>query len=128
MSSQISYEVDPTFGCHLWTGKRAQDGYPVIWRGKRPSSAHRIAYELELGPIADGMVLDHLCRRRDCINHVHLEPVTQSENEKRKSWRYRSKRKSCKNGHDLRVTGVVTPEGGKVCRQCNRAQQEGTRT
>jgi hypothetical protein len=46
-------------------------------------SPHRFAYELLVGPIPAGLVLDHLCRNRLCVNPNHLEPVTNSENPRR---------------------------------------------
>ncbi len=119
--SQVSYERDPTWGCHIWTGKLDyRTGYPIVWRSNKPSPAHRYVYELEVGPIPDGMDLDHACRNRACVAPHHLEPVTKHENQLRKSWRYRAKRKACKAGHDMAINGVVTSEGGRVCRQCNR--------
>ncbi len=132
MSSQVSYTRDTTMGCWLWTGKvdtrgGSGYGYPIVWRSNKPSGAHRLVYELEVGPIPQGLVLDHLCRVRLCVAPHHLEPVTQHENELRKSWRYRAKRKTCKAGHDMAINGVVTSEGGRVCRTCNREDQEGMR-
>lgn len=44
---------------------------------------HRFAYELLVGPIPDGLTVDHLCRTRLCANPRHLEPVPQSENSRR---------------------------------------------
>lgn len=105
-----------TFGCELWSGRLDEDGYGRDGRRK----AHITAYETAFGPVPEGFVLDHLCRRRNCVALHHLEPVTQSENEKRKSWRYRARRTHCAKGHDLSVYGAVTPEGGRVCRECNR--------
>lgn len=117
--------LERTFGCWVWTGKLdRRNGYPIVWRGKRPSQAHRVVYDLELGPIAEGLELDHLCRNHACVAPHHLEPVTRNENELRKSWRYRSKRKTCKAGHDLAINGVVTEFGGRVCRECNRKDQQ----
>ena len=114
---------DPMFGCWLWTGKLAPDGYGLVWRGKRPSYAHRVVYEAEVGPVPDGQVLDHACRRRHCVNPIHLEPVTEPVNQQRKAWRMRVRRATCARGHDLKLHAVVTPEGGRVCRQCIRDQQ-----
>lgn len=119
-SSQIVYTVDPVFACWEWTGKLDRDGYPIVWRGKLPDRAHRYVYECERGAIPEGMALDHMCRNRKCVAPHHLEPVTRSENERRKSWRYRAKRVSCPVGHPMALHGVVTPNGGKVCRECNR--------
>lgn len=115
----MSIERDPIFGCELATGRRDRDGYAFHGRTR----AHIVAWTAAKGAIADGLELDHLCRRRHCVALHHLEAITRSENERRKSWRYRSKRTHCPAGHELAVTGAVTPEGGIVCRQCNRDHQ-----
>lgn len=119
----MSTERDPVFGCELVTSRLDKDGYG--FHGK--SRAHIVAWERGRGPIADGLELDHLCRRRACVALHHLELVTRSENELRKSWRYRARRVLCPRGHALADHGVVTPTGGRVCRQCNRdAEASGT--
>lgn len=112
----MSYEVDPVFGCHLSTGRLDRDGY--AFHGS--SRAHIVAWVAVNGAVPDGLVLDHLCRNRACCAPHHLEAVTQSENERRKMWAYRARRKVCPKGHDLRALRVVTKGGGIVCRQCNR--------
>lgn len=69
-------------GCWLWTGLVNNCGYgwPHL-PGKRDRRyAHRITYVIFIGPIADGLVLDHLCRIPSCCNPEHLEPVTCREN------------------------------------------------
>jgi hypothetical protein len=103
------------FGCWLWEGKRTRDGYGL----DGSQLAHRAHWERVHGPLLPNVVLDHLCRRRNCIAIHHLDPVKQSENERRKAWRNRL-RTHCRNGHDLAIYSVITPEGGRVCRQCNR--------
>lgn len=113
--------VDPVFGCRLWQGKLDKDGYGFHGR----SRAHIRAWEAEKGAVPEGLVLDHLCRRRNCIALHHLEPVTQSENEKRKSLTYRMRRRLCPRFHDLNVTRALTDEGGVTCRLCNRDATEG---
>jgi hypothetical protein len=112
----VNYERDPVFGCLLAVGATDRDGY-VFWGKTR---AHIAAWERENGVRPPDMEIDHACRRRSCTALHHLELVTRSENEKRKSWRYRARRKQCPRGHDLSLNGVVTPEGGRVCRTCNR--------
>lgn len=112
-----AYDVDPLYGCHLWTGKLGNNGRPIVWRGRRPTNAYQAVYELEVGSVPVDHVIDHLCRRVLCIRSLHLEAVTRHENELRKSWAYRCKRKRCARGHDL-STAMVTPEGGRLCRQC----------
>ncbi len=121
LAARWPIEVDTTFGCALWTGRRdKRDGRALVWRGKTPTVAYRAVYTAEVGPIGDGLVLDHLCRRPHCVAPHHLEAITQSENEKRKSLRYRARRQLCAFGHDLRPNAAITPEGGRVCRACNR--------
>jgi hypothetical protein len=119
----VSTERDPIFGCELATGRRDKDGYAF----EGSTRAHIAAWVRSHGPIADGLELDHGCRRRHCKALHHLEPVTRSENELRKSWKYRARKKLCPRGHDMASNAVVTPEGGRVCRQCNRdAESENT--
>lgn len=108
--------IDPIFGCDLAEGRLDSEGY--AFHGK--TRAHTVAWVAANGPVPEGMELDHTCRRRHCRATHHLELVTRGENEKRKSWRYRSRRTMCPRGHDLKLNGIVTPEGGRVCRQCNR--------
>ena len=108
---------DELYFCWLWHGARGKEGYGLISRSSR-KVAHRVVWEQEFGPVPDGQVLDHVCRRRHCVNPMHLDPVTQSTNERRKSWRTRTRRVQCRFGHDLRKHGRLTPEGGKVCREC----------
>lgn len=107
--------VDPVFFCWRWRGRKDRDGYGTH---SGQGSAHRMVYEAERGPIPEGMMLDHRCRRRDCVNPNHLEPVSQSTNERRKRWSHRTKLKTCKAGHDLYEHGRRTPEGGHVCCLC----------
>jgi hypothetical protein len=117
----MAAEHDPIFGCLLSTGRRDREGY--AFHGT--TRAHIVAWQRERGAIAPELELDHLCRRRHCLALHHLEPVTRSENEKRKSWRYRARRTHCPAGHELAQHRIVTPEGGVVCRACNRAAAEG---
>jgi hypothetical protein len=114
---QHDWTVDPVYGCHLWNGKLGNNGRPIVWRGRKPSSAYQLRYEAEVGNVPVDHVLDHLCRRIVCVRPLHLEPVTRHENELRKSWPYRCKRTHCARGHEL-ATALVTPEGGRLCRKC----------
>lgn len=105
---------DPIYGCMLATGRRDRDGYAFHGRTR----AHIAAWTAAYGKPADGLELDHLCRRRHCVALRHLELVDRSENERRKSARYRIMRKRCPAGHDLDRNRIVTPEQGIVCRRC----------
>lgn len=66
--------------CWLWCGEINRNGYGRVWIGGKRLMTHRVVYELLVGPIEDGLVLDHLCRNRRCCNPKHMEPVTVREN------------------------------------------------
>lgn len=68
--------------CWVWQGT-LRGGYGRFRAGRKTFSAHRVSYEHHVGAIPDGLVLDHLCRNRACINPAHLEPVTIRENIRR---------------------------------------------
>jgi hypothetical protein len=71
-------------GCWVWTGTTDKDGYGVLGVDGRFVRAHRFAYELLVGPIPEGLELDHLCFNRPCVNPGDLEPVTTQENLRRR--------------------------------------------
>jgi hypothetical protein len=72
-------------GCVEFTGPRMKAGYGVVTRPRpnRHAYAHRAMYEFMVGPIPEGLELDHLCRNPPCVNPGHLEPVTRQENMRR---------------------------------------------
>jgi hypothetical protein len=70
-------------GCWLWDGCRSGNGHGSFCFDYYATTAHRIAYLWFVAPIADGLVIDHLCRTKRCVNPAHLEAVTQSENLRR---------------------------------------------
>lgn len=70
--------------CWVWNGSRKnQWGHCAVWIGGKEYSAHRRLYEQEVGPIPDGLELDHLCSNPPCVNPHHLEPVSHAENIRR---------------------------------------------
>lgn len=70
--------------CWQWTGSLFQStGYAQTWADGTNRLAHRVLYELLVGPIPVGLQLDHLCRNRSCVNPAHLEPVTAKVNMQR---------------------------------------------
>lgn len=73
--------VEDENGCWVWQRVRDRHGYGRTHRESgKTALAHRVYYERLVGPIPDGLQLDHLCRNHACVNPEHLEPVTNREN------------------------------------------------
>jgi hypothetical protein len=95
-------------GCVLWTGASTPTGYGTYMYKRRDGSrsfvlrAHRIMYMLANGLIPEGLVLDHLCRVRGCVNPEHLEAVTPAENNRRAA------------GYPRMQAGTGTPSRGSI--------------
>jgi hypothetical protein len=82
-SPRRHYIVDGQSGCWLWQGKLQHNGYGRTRVDGRVMYAHRAFYEMDRGPIPPGLVLDHLCRNRACVNPDHLQAVSYSVNNRR---------------------------------------------
>ena len=67
-------------GCWEWLGAKGRGGYGLVKVNGRMRSAHRVLYECFIGPIAEGLQIDHLCRNKSCVKPAHLEAVTPREN------------------------------------------------
>lgn len=115
-------------GCWLWTGSLHPAGYGSL---HRHDYAHRVAYENAVGPIPEGLTLDHLCRVRPCVNPAHLEPVTLAENKARgqSAPAQNARRTHCIHGHPFNLFNTAyPPSGGRMCRRCRtRRTTEGRR-
>lgn len=108
-------------GCWLWLGALNEGGYgQAPWNGAK-AMIHRIFFEVLREPIPPPMVLDHLCRVRNCVNPDHLEIVTHRENTLRGIGRtaINARKKKCHLGHDFDPT---LRYGKRWCRICSRAK------
>jgi hypothetical protein len=116
--------------CWAWTRSKNKDGYGQISVMHAMVRTHQVAYELFIGPVPEGLQLDHRCRVRCCANPWHLEPVTSAENTRRGnaslSLPDRSQWTRCKNGHafDERNTYVHPVTGYRNCRRCRADRQK----
>lgn len=70
-------------GCRVWAGAPGLNGYGRMSVGNASDYVHRLAYVTWVGPIPEGLTIDHLCRVRLCLEPSHLEPVTRAENTRR---------------------------------------------
>jgi hypothetical protein len=109
--------VHPTGFCWEWTGTIGPEGYAIYWLNGASVPVHRIAYANLIGPIPDGMQLDHLCLTRHCVNPDHLEPVTPTENSRRANV-HKMNRSHCANGHEWTEANTLPMRDAKRCRQC----------
>lgn len=125
--------IEAPSGCWIWLGRDGNQFGHRRWtvQGKRVL-VHRWAYERFVGPIPNGLTIDHLCRVPRCVNPMHLQPVTQWRNVWRAQWSppARNSRKThCKRGHPLSGPNLqIRSNKGRPARQCrtctNRRAQE----
>ena len=121
VADRLWAKVDKTGECWIWTAMTAKNGYGKFRLSKpvrRMALAHRVAYELEVGPIPEGLQLDHLCRNRSCVRPDHLEPVTIGENLRRGKNSNREK-VACPRGHPYDY--IRPSDGARMCRTCKHS-------
>lgn len=112
-----------TPGCWQWLASTNPQGYGMFWLASagRPVGAHRVAYELTVGPVPEGMEIDHLCRNRACVNPAHMEPVRHAENVRRGAGGTNNRGKDrCPSGHPYTPENVYAYRGSRICRTCRR--------
>lgn len=115
-------ETDESTGCWNWTGYRNWGGYGLFWDGVRKVSSHRWSYETFVGPIPDGMTIDHICRNTSCVNPDHLRVMSAYDNWLiSESLTANNLRKTvCSNGHEFSGSNLVVQGNRRRCRECRR--------
>lgn len=122
-------ERDEDTGCLRWRGSVSPKGYGRMTVDGRSVAVHRLAHRVWIGPIPQGLEIDHVaargCRHRDCIEPAHLEAVTHAENLRRRVNVPQSKITHCPMGHpydEANTSWIVTADGydARRCRQCRR--------
>lgn len=114
-------------GCWLWQHCTSHGYGSFVVDGKK-IRAHRYSYERLVGPIPDGLTLDHLCHVKACVNPAHLEPVTQGENVLRGIGcvAQNARKTHCGNGHLLEGDNLLPYDrsrGRRMCKTCRNANQ-----
>lgn len=124
-------KVTKTPTCWLWTAYKLKAGYGTITINGKSVLAHRWAFEALIGPIPEGLTIDHLCKNTSCVNPYHMETVTLRENVLRAapwkkacvaSGKVQSAKTRCPEGHEYDAENTyVTPKGRRDCKECRRA-------
>jgi len=109
-------------GCWLWTGAIAKSGYGTFSLNGRTEYAHRVAWLELIGPIPQGLEIDHVkCGRHRCVNPAHLRVVTHAQNMARempKAWEGNLKKTHCPAGHEYTAENTYMGPKGRDCRAC----------
>lgn len=116
-------KVQESDDCWEWVGFRDRLGYGRYQSWKGENYAHRVSYRIFVGPIPDGMSLDHLCRNRGCVRPDHLEPVLHRVNVLRGDGptAVNAAKTRCVQGHELSGDNlIIRKKGYRECRECGR--------
>jgi len=114
-------------GCWEWIASKSWKGYGQIGNNEKIVYAHRFIFEYYYGSICPDLQIDHLCRNRACVNPLHLQQVSQTENQHRGfgpcgiNWR----KINCKYGHEFTQENTyIRPNGNRSCNKCNVIKQQ----
>lgn len=123
LEERLLANIVKTDTCWLWARRLSRDGYAKMKAAGKKTGAHRIAYELFVSPIPEGLTIDHLCRVRHCVNPAHLEPVTLRENILRSdnAAAIHARKIHCPRGHAYDEPNTKWYKNRRQCRICIRA-------
>lgn len=116
-------KVTVTEGCWLFHPFNKANGYAwIAIGGGKKRGCQRVSYELFIGPIPDGLHIDHLCRVHNCVNPDHLEAVTPRENVLRgiSLWASNVRKTLCPQGHPYSGDNLIVRGKSRYCRICVR--------
>lgn len=128
---EANISKDPATGCWVWQGETQARGYGRVFLGRKASPkyamAHRFSYEVFVGAIGEGLVIDHLCRNKLCVNPEHLQPVSPRVNVLRAPETpaaVNAAKTHCPRDHELvPVKGGTASNGARrICLICRRAR------
>ena len=128
MNARFWEKVEKTETCWNWTGPTTDFGYGqiLLTTGKR-TGVHRYAYEQLVGKIPSGLVIDHLCRNKICVNPEHLEVVTHRVNILRGVGvpALNASKTHCCRGHRLAGENLyIKPDSERRCRACDKLRRK----
>lgn len=110
--------IDASGDCWEWTGAMTRKGYGIAYFDGSQTMAHRAIWETLVGPIPDGLQIDHLCRNKGCVNPDHLEPVTGAVNLER-GINWNRQKTHCPHGHPYSGSNLKWDRRGRrTCRAC----------
>lgn len=121
---------EPNTGCWIWMGSTVKSWkalYGTFWLNGNHLTAHRAAFIIYKGGIADDLEPDHLCRFTLCVNPQHLEAVSHRINTLRGNGAtaVHARKTHCKNGHPFTSDNLYASpscERKRICKECTRAR------
>ena len=127
---EAKYIPEPNSGCWLWAAA-ISTRYPRFKPNGQMYRAHRWAYEHFVGPIPEGLEIDHLCGVPICVNPNHLEPVTRQENLARHRERLGGSADACMRGHPFEGYNLIIERDRHLikrrCRICGNLRARARR-
>lgn len=130
LTPAVNFLADPQGGCWEWTRPVNSWGYGQTTANGKRKAIHRLVYELFFGELpefngdGDSIVIDHICRNKICVNPMHLQAITHTEN----AVLGRLRNTHCPHGHAFEGENLrITPQGWRKCRTCERSDNQRSR-